>query len=126
VSPATLLDQLQHAGIRLGCDEDTLHADVLPGVDLSKQLEIITQCKEVLLAELHLRGHIAAVAAIEPDAFNRHAYDELWARWYCLQAQEITPCGLTGGSLRRPDVGVIPAEPQTPVQSQAYLLNQLS
>ena len=91
MSAATLVDEVQAAGIRLSHDGDALAADVLPGVDLDPYRHRIAEFRPALLAELDLRARIVAAASAAQASFDRAAYDELWRRRHALAAQEMTP-----------------------------------
>jgi hypothetical protein len=76
-----LLDELLEAGIRLCLDGDELMADVLPDANLDSYRERIQERKEALVATLRLRDEIVAAASVEPECFNRDAYEGLWRQW---------------------------------------------
>ena len=89
MSAAALIAELAEAGIRVRLDGSGLVADALPGAELDAYRERIARYKPAILRELLQREVLEAAAAVG-DAFDRVAYDALWARWYALRDQQHT------------------------------------
>jgi hypothetical protein len=87
---AALLDELAAAGVRLSLAGDALRYQTRPGVSIAPYREQITAHKPALVALLALQDEIVAAASAARDAFDRAAYDALWARWHALAEQEMT------------------------------------
>ena len=87
MSVGAFIDELADVGIRLGRDGDDLIVDVLPGATLDPYRERIRDHKPALLKEV-LQRSIVEAATVEPDLFDRPAYDALWVRWHAQDAME--------------------------------------
>jgi hypothetical protein len=87
MNASALLDELLAAGIRVGRDGDDLIADVLPAADFAPYTDRVRREKPNLLKELLQRQIIAAVT-VEPEHFNRAAYDRLCALWHAHDAKK--------------------------------------
>ena len=87
MSAATLLAELEDAGVRLSLAGDDLRYQTRPGVRIASFAEYITANKRELLMEL-LQREIVAAVDVEPEHFDRQRYDALWARWKALDAEE--------------------------------------
>ena len=88
MSATALLDEIVAAGIRLRRDGDDLIAEFPVGVDLDHYRVRIIADKTALLAVLRLQAEIVVAATADPQAFDRAAYNELWASWYAVDEQE--------------------------------------
>ncbi len=82
-----LLHELEDAGIRLHRTGSRLRAEIAPNASLDPYRDRLHQIKPAVLKEL-LQREIVAAACIEPDLFDRDAYDALWAQWHALNDQE--------------------------------------
>ena len=86
-----LLAELEAADIRLHLDGDDLLAAIGLEASLDPYRERIAVNKPALLTELRLRRAIIAAATAQPDAFDRPAYDALWARWTAADSPAVVP-----------------------------------
>jgi len=85
VSAAALLAELEAAGVRLSLAGDGLRFQTRPGVSIAPYRERIAAHKPALLTEL-LKAAIIEAVTVEPEQFDRPAYDALWARWQAHEA----------------------------------------
>ena len=84
------LDELTTAGVRLSLAGDDIRFETAPGVSVAPFRERIVASKSVLVSELRLRQRIIAAVTVEPSAFDRAVYDDLWREWHALNAKEHT------------------------------------
>ncbi len=89
MSATTLLSVLEEAGVHVIREGDTLRVRGNPGVDPAPYRERIHQHKPALLVEL-LKSEIMAALDVEPDRFDRAAYDRLWSLLRTHEAKETT------------------------------------
>jgi hypothetical protein len=89
VTAAALLDELGTAGVRLSLSGDDLHYRTRPGVSVAPFRDQITAHKPTLLTLLALQDEIVAAASAAQSAFDRAAYDQIWAEWHMLAEQEM-------------------------------------
>jgi hypothetical protein len=93
VNAAELLVELEAAGVRLSLAGNDLHFQTRPGVSIAPYADRIREHKPALRREL-LQRQIVAAVTVEPERFNRPAYDALWVRWHAQDAMEqSTACG---------------------------------
>ena len=81
-----MLAELEAAGVRLSLAGDGLHFQTRPGVGIAPYRERIAASKPALLAEL-LKAAIMAALNVEPEHFDRPAYERLMAHWNALDAE---------------------------------------
>ena len=86
---AALLDDLDATGVRLSLAGDDLRYRTRPGVSIAPYVERIRQDKPALLKEL-LQRQITAAVTVEPECFNREAYEALCQHWHTLDAKEAS------------------------------------
>ncbi len=82
MSGEQLLVEMQAAGVRVGCADGELYADVLPGSDVAPYAERIKATKPQLLRALDLRERIIAAVTVDPARFDRPASTALWQQWH--------------------------------------------
>lgn len=88
MSAAALLKTLSAAGVHMSREGHELRFRTEPGTGISQHIETIRQYKPALIREL-LQDQIVAAASVEPEHFDRDAYDRLWSEWHELSDQEI-------------------------------------
>jgi hypothetical protein len=86
MSGAMLLAELDAAGVRLSLVGADLRVQTRPGVSIAPYREHIRERKPALLREL-LQRRITEALNVEPEHFDRPAYDALWVLWHAQDAQ---------------------------------------
>jgi hypothetical protein len=90
MNTASLLSELESAGIHLRRDGEDLLAEVPSGASLDPYRERIRTSKRALLAEL-LKTEILAALDTDPRDFDRPAYLDLVALWRAVTDEESNP-----------------------------------
>jgi hypothetical protein len=80
VSAAELLADLEAGGLAVTRIGDDLRVRAVPGVRLAPYRERVLEHKPALLTEL-LQQEIVAAVNVDPNDFDRVAYDHLWLPW---------------------------------------------
>jgi fumarylacetoacetate (FAA) hydrolase family protein len=86
---AALRAEMETAGIRVFRDGASLRVEVLSDVTLDPYRQRVRESKPTLLAVLQLQEQIVEAATVAQSAFDRAAYDRLWAEWHAVQSEEI-------------------------------------
>jgi len=87
VTAAALLAELSAAGIHLTREGDNLRVRMRPGTSLNLYTDHIRANKPALLREL-LQRRIIEALDVEPEDFDRIAYDRLWVLWHTQDVKE--------------------------------------
>ena len=85
MSAATLLAELEAAGVHLSLAGDALRVQTRPGVSIAPYRERIATHKPALLLDL-LKAAIVAAATAPSDDFDRQHFDRLWAQHEAQEA----------------------------------------
>ncbi len=88
MSAATLLAELDAAGVHIGREGDALRVRGEPGVTLDVYTPRIKDGKRAILAVIALQDQIVAAATADPSQFDRARYDALWRRWDALATDQ--------------------------------------
>ena len=88
MSASALLIELLAAGVALSLKDEGIRVQTRPGVSIARFRERIAAHKPALIEEL-LQREIEAVVTVEPEAFDRQHYDQLWNHWRALHPPEV-------------------------------------
>lgn len=90
---ASLLTELEAAGITLTRNGDRLHYQTQPGVSLEPFRDQIVANKPALIREL-LQREIVTAASVDLAHFDRAAFDRLWEQLRALPDSEAVAAAL--------------------------------